>query len=156
MGKLTVCSVHVFFIGINECVSDPCHNDATCVDEMNQFTCLCIPGYTGVVCETGRLLIWLQCYHNDTAVCVCNVFGRIIMSISNRFYSHQRTHRAYSYSIISIIISDDSDQHTCSRGIARKRELCVCVSVNVCVCVLCEINLVLHTIKYDCSTHIDE
>ena len=118
MGKLTVCSVTVFFIGINECASDPCHNDATCVDETNQFTCLCIPGYTGVVCETGRLLVSLQC--RFCSMCVQCV--RSDMSISIRSPQPATHCRAYTFFIIIIIISDDSDQHTCSRGIARKRE----------------------------------
>lgn len=29
---------------INECHSDPCQNDATCLDKIGGFTCLCMPG----------------------------------------------------------------------------------------------------------------
>ena len=37
---------------IDECVSDPCENGATCQDEENQYSCLCAGGYTGTHCET--------------------------------------------------------------------------------------------------------
>lgn len=29
---------------VNECHSDPCQNDATCLDKIGGFTCLCMPG----------------------------------------------------------------------------------------------------------------
>lgn len=32
---------------INECHSDPCQNDATCLDKIGGFTCLCMPGKEG-------------------------------------------------------------------------------------------------------------
>ena len=39
---------------IDECGSSPCFNDATCRDEVNQYNCTCVGGYTGVHCETGQ------------------------------------------------------------------------------------------------------
>ncbi|POI20957.1 hypothetical protein CIB84_015296 [Bambusicola thoracicus] len=36
---------------INECHSNPCQNDATCLDKIGGFTCLCMPGFKGVHCE---------------------------------------------------------------------------------------------------------
>ena len=39
---------------INECKSSPCQNRGTCHDEINRYSCLCVPGYTGVNCETGE------------------------------------------------------------------------------------------------------
>jgi len=32
----------------NECASNPCRNDAVCVDGINQFNCSCQPGFTGM------------------------------------------------------------------------------------------------------------
>ena len=51
-------SVRLFisFSDIGECVSDPCQNGGTCLDEINAFTCICIGGYTGDVCETSELI----------------------------------------------------------------------------------------------------
>uniref|UniRef100_A0A3B4YZT7 Fibulin-7-like n=1 Tax=Stegastes partitus TaxID=144197 RepID=A0A3B4YZT7_9TELE len=37
---------------INECASSPCTNGGTCVDELNQFSCICAKGWAGVTCQT--------------------------------------------------------------------------------------------------------
>ena len=97
--KLTVFSVHVFFIDTNECVIDPCGNGATCIDETDTFTCLCKPGYTGVFCERGRLCVCVKCIWSD-------------MSRSYRSLQPPTHCRAYRFFIIIIIIPDDSDQLT--------------------------------------------
>ena len=45
------------FVDIGECSSDPCQNGGTCIDEINAFTCNCMGGYTGDVCETSKYLV---------------------------------------------------------------------------------------------------
>ena len=35
----------------NECLSAPCHNGGTCVDNRSSFYCLCQPDYSGLFCE---------------------------------------------------------------------------------------------------------
>jgi hypothetical protein len=48
-----------FFSGVNcevnidECASNSCQNNATCIDGINNFTCSCQPGFTGRFCETN-------------------------------------------------------------------------------------------------------
>ncbi|CAI5645656.1 fibulin-7 [Oreochromis niloticus] len=37
---------------INECASSPCLNGGTCVDEVNQFSCVCAKGWAGVTCQS--------------------------------------------------------------------------------------------------------
>ena len=32
---------------IDECISDPCHSNATCNNTIGSFTCTCVSGYTG-------------------------------------------------------------------------------------------------------------
>ena len=39
-------------VNVDECLSSPCSlSNATCVDGVNAFTCLCPPGLTGDLCE---------------------------------------------------------------------------------------------------------
>ena len=44
------------FADINECFSvcDPCLESGTCVDEVNGYSCICIAGFTGSLCETSK------------------------------------------------------------------------------------------------------
>ena len=42
---------------IDECVSSPCQNGGTCIDDVNSYTCLCAPGYSGVNCNGGERLV---------------------------------------------------------------------------------------------------
>lgn len=37
---------------IDECASDPCHNDGLCSDGINSFRCQCKDGYTDTLCQT--------------------------------------------------------------------------------------------------------
>ncbi|NXJ96460.1 NCAN protein, partial [Corythaixoides concolor] len=36
---------------IDDCLSSPCQNGGTCIDEVNSFICLCLPSYGGSRCE---------------------------------------------------------------------------------------------------------
>ena len=49
------CMTITFFCltDIDECASDPCDNNATCIDQVNDVTCICSDGFTGLMCETG-------------------------------------------------------------------------------------------------------
>jgi len=44
----------LYFVDINECASSPCVNGGSCVDAINGYTCSCVAGYTGVLCETSE------------------------------------------------------------------------------------------------------
>jgi len=45
------------FVDVDECDSFPCMNGATCVDNVDSFTCNCQSGYTGDTCQTGMFSI---------------------------------------------------------------------------------------------------
>ena len=38
---------------VNECAGNPCQNDGTCMDGVNEYSCSCASGYTGLNCESG-------------------------------------------------------------------------------------------------------
>lgn len=40
---------------IDDCVSDPCGSNGTCVDQLLRYFCNCSTGYTGTHCETGNV-----------------------------------------------------------------------------------------------------
>lgn len=41
----------LFFIDIVNCASNPCNNDATCVEVADGYKCVCQAGFTGPNCE---------------------------------------------------------------------------------------------------------
>ena len=45
----------IVLIDIDDCANHSCANGATCVDDTNDFSCNCILGYTGKLCETGKI-----------------------------------------------------------------------------------------------------
>ena len=38
---------YFYFLDIHECMSDPCHGNATCHDTEGSFECQCDVGYSG-------------------------------------------------------------------------------------------------------------
>lgn len=55
------CYFHTFLgnnceIEVNECLSQPCRNGGSCVDELNSFSCQCPLGLTGILYVFTRLL----------------------------------------------------------------------------------------------------
>ncbi len=55
MQRQDIASLHVIFLEINECESNPCSNGATCVDEANKYHCICQPGFNYTHCENGTI-----------------------------------------------------------------------------------------------------
>jgi len=41
---------------INECLSEPCLNNATCIDGLREYNCTCAAGYEGVNCQNGMYI----------------------------------------------------------------------------------------------------
>ena len=52
--KFSILNVFIIFAAdINECESNPCLNNGTCIDRVNGFKCSCPKGLAGDRCERG-------------------------------------------------------------------------------------------------------
>lgn len=57
----SVCINGVFdILDVNECTTDPCINNGTCINTYGSYYCRCPPGWEGVNCMAGKLY---QKYH---------------------------------------------------------------------------------------------
>ena len=56
--------LHYIWQELNECLSQPCKNGATCNDLLNHYTCDCMPGFSGTNCQTNV---------DDCVGVVCNI-----------------------------------------------------------------------------------
>ena len=45
---------YVCITDINDCQNSPCKNGGSCVDGINDYTCICRNGYNGSNCENGK------------------------------------------------------------------------------------------------------
>ena len=49
-------SFYLFHLVLDMCQSQPCQNGGTCVDNINSYTCNCLPDYTGPNCDIGIIV----------------------------------------------------------------------------------------------------
>ena len=45
--------ISLMIVDVNECLSLPCQNGATCINTDGSFTCQCPTGYAGTLCEVA-------------------------------------------------------------------------------------------------------
>ena len=48
-----ISTLFLTFPDIDDCASEPCQNDGTCIDGINSYTCACLDGWSGDNCETS-------------------------------------------------------------------------------------------------------
>ncbi|XP_046568565.1 fibropellin-1-like [Haliotis rubra] len=73
-------NISFFIIHIDECESNPCHHEATCVDGAGTYTCVCKQGFVGGTClKDTRHCDLKPCLHGGTCVdgngtytCICS------------------------------------------------------------------------------------
>ena len=59
--KLIVNIVPLGFLSdINECYPNPCKNNGTCIDGVNNYTCTCVPEFEGKNCAISKFFIALK------------------------------------------------------------------------------------------------
>lgn len=51
--KVFVLKRIIIITDVDECSSNPCQHNGTCVDLINMYTCICQAGYTGDNCDIG-------------------------------------------------------------------------------------------------------
>ena len=54
--KSIVCD-HLLQEEVDECMSDPCANGATCIDGLASVTCQCAAGFTGLFCDVSSKIV---------------------------------------------------------------------------------------------------
>ena len=64
----------------NECESNPCLNNGTCIDMNNGYLCSCVPGFSGEHCETDVAVC------NSTEEVRCYNGGQCIEGPGFKFY----------------------------------------------------------------------
>ena len=55
----------IYFLDIDDCDPNPCQNNGTCHDGVNNYTCECMPGFTGDNCAISKSL------HNPISCYLC-------------------------------------------------------------------------------------
>ena len=46
--------IFVMLADIDDCASNPCENNGTCIDLVSNYTCNCTQGYRGKNCSIGK------------------------------------------------------------------------------------------------------
>ena len=79
------------FPDVNECHSDPCAHNGTCIGGVNSFTCSCVEGYTGLDCETGiyNKYIVSTCIHNSLTMVVTDRRILVYIRTSNALLGYK-------------------------------------------------------------------
>lgn len=44
---------------IDDCLPNPCQNNATCTDLVNDYQCNCVSGFNGTTCENSKNFVFI-------------------------------------------------------------------------------------------------
>ena len=68
------------YLNIGYCDSEPCLNNATCINEVYGYTCNCTNGYNGTHCESG-IYIFVSLNYRDSLPLHLNMPSRHIKNV---------------------------------------------------------------------------
>lgn len=74
---------------IDDCPGNLCQNGATCIDDINRYTCLCPPSYTGELCEQDVDECSLRPSVCQNGATCTNSIGEIIEKNFKFYFFHQ-------------------------------------------------------------------
>ena len=57
---------------VDECMSEPCANGATCIDGLASVTCQCAAGFTGLFCDVSSKKL------SDLVIALISVMERLV------------------------------------------------------------------------------
>jgi len=106
---------------IDECLSNPCQNNASCVDGKYSYTCTCLPGYSGTHCETDSN----ECLSNpcqNSATCVDGQNSYICICLPGYTDTHCET------DINECLSNPCQNSATCVDG--QNSYTCICLPAN--------------------------
>ena len=67
---------------VDDCATALCANNATCIDGVAEYTCLCSPGYRGVICDVDiDECASMPCYNNATCHDAVNSVTSVTLSL---------------------------------------------------------------------------
>ena len=52
----SISTMFVFFSDTDDCYPNPCLNNGTCTDGVNDYNCTCVPGFVGKNCSNSKSL----------------------------------------------------------------------------------------------------
>lgn len=58
------------FLDLDECQSSPCLNRGHCINLVNEYNCVCQPGYSGASCELGMFTYIFLRKRPSSRICV--------------------------------------------------------------------------------------
>lgn len=78
--------IFVFGLDINDCQPQPCQNNGTCTDLVNDYQCDCVAGFNGTNCENSKHIIPV-CKNGETYIDVSSAVWLMYYDIDDRWGS---------------------------------------------------------------------
>ena len=70
----TFYSIISFIAVTNNCLSVSCVNGGSCTNSLNAYSCLCVSGYTGALCQTSGYYRYTYYAHQSVLENLCTCY----------------------------------------------------------------------------------